>query len=184
MRFSFLFLILVIIMSCQKAEKPSELKYFDLAGLMKTQIEWLNKNKPAVKKSILLGKDAENIQMDSLDWEKELALFVQADINKKAYVKSYAVREAGSEVEYVLNSGESLPVKTMKVLFDAEKEPQSVIITTETSNYLLNAKRKLELRLQGNQLKSYHIRSEQKLFVGDTENIEVSGEIISGQAIR
>lgn len=178
MRLSLLFVVILTVMSCQKTEKTSELKYFDLAGLMKTQIELLKESKPPVKKSILLGNETEEITVDSLDWDKELALFVQADINKKAYTKSYVIKQNGDETEYVLNSGESLPVKKMKVQFNTAKEPENVEIITETSNYLLNARRTLQLTFQNYRLKSYHIRSDQKLFVGDPENIQVSGEIL------
>lgn len=179
MRLSLFLLLLVLNWSCQKATKASELSYFDLAGLMQAQIGHLKKENPAVIKNIILGEQQEEVSLDSLDWEKELALFVQADINKRAYAKSYTVIEKGNETEYKLSSGESLPVRNMRVVFNPDKTVSHIYISTATSNYLMESQRKLDLSFENGRLTTYGIHSEQELFIGDPEKIEISGRIVS-----
>lgn len=178
MRLSLVLVFLLLNLSCQKAQQAAEINYFDLAGLMKQQIEYFKKEKPGVFKKIILGDKTEELNLDSLDWEKELALFVQADINKRAYSKSYSTIQKENETEYKLTSGESLPVTSMRIIFGPRKKLKQIYIITVTSNYLMEAQRKLSLSFENGGIKSYGVNSEQELFIGDPEKLEISGKII------
>ncbi len=176
-RLVFVLLISAWFLSCRKSSDTNAATYFDLAGTIKTQIALLSNEKPAVTKEVNLSGKKEVKTLNELDWEKELALFVQADINKNAYQKSYSVIDSDSLVTYRLREGESLPVKEMVISFAPSKLPREITVVTVTSNFLLNARRTLRCSFTGGRLSSYAIQSEQKLFIGQPDLISVSGHM-------
>ncbi len=51
------------------------------------------------------------LNTNKIDWQKELELFLQADLNKQSYQLSYNKEETPQMAVYTLKEGEKLPVK-------------------------------------------------------------------------
>jgi len=92
MRLIILFLLSVLTIACQPESVKERAKvdyFFDLEAFMNQEIERLNEAQPRIEKRIVLSGKTEVKQFDSLDYERELAVFVKADINKVAWVDKY-----------------------------------------------------------------------------------------------
>jgi hypothetical protein len=168
--------ISILLVSCSQTETQNTIKtYFDLVGLVNHQIEILNKTQPLTHKNLLIGEKKETLNATKIDWQKELELFLQADINKQSYQLSYNKTETPNTLIYELKKGENLPVKTLKIIFDKDKSPQRIDALMQTNNYLYQSEKTLSMDFDKSQLKSYHIEGWQELFIGSKKGFEVTG---------
>ncbi|WP_428660778.1 hypothetical protein [Runella sp.] len=158
--------------------------YFDLKGFIETQITELNKRKPLVNKEMALGEEKENKQTTEIDWRQELELFIQADLNKKAYQLSYTIAQPTSTTYvYTLKNGEKLPVKSLKIVVDeVSKQPKLIEALLQEENRLYDSEKKLQLtctmRPEGIWLvKTYEISGFQHLSITDKKTFSVKGMI-------
>ena len=166
--------ISILLIGCSQAETQNTTKtYFDLEGLVNQQIKTLNKTQPLTLKNLLIGEKKETLNTTKIDWQKELELFLQADLNKQAYQLSYNKTEMPSMLVYELKKGENLPVKSLRIVFDADKTPQRIDALMQVSNY--QSEKTLSMDFDKSQLKSYHIEGWQELFVGSKKGFEVNG---------
>lgn len=166
--------ISILLIGCSQAETQNTTKtYFDLEGLVNQQIKTLNKTQPLTLKNLLIGEKKETLNTTKIDWQKELELFLQADLNKQSYQLSYNKTEMPSMLVYELKKGENLPVKSLRIVFDADKTPQRIDALMQVSNY--QSEKTLSMDFDKSQLKSYHIEGWQELFVGSKKGFEVNG---------
>ena len=113
-----LLFISLLLIGCTESEKPNSTKiYFDLAGLVNQQVIELNKNQPLTHKNLAIEEKKEVLNTNKIDWQKELELFLQADLNKQSYQLSYNKEETPQMAVYTLKEGENLPVKSLKIIF-------------------------------------------------------------------
>jgi len=114
-----LLFISLLLVGCTESETQNSTKtYLDLAGLVNKQITELNKNQPPTHKILVIEEKKEVLNTNKIDWQKELELFLQADINKQSYQLSYNKEETLQMALYTLKEGENLPVKSLKIIFD------------------------------------------------------------------
>ncbi|RDB02347.1 hypothetical protein DVG78_29160 [Runella aurantiaca] len=158
--------------------------YFDLKGFIEKQISELNKRKPLVNKEMSLDDKQEHKQTNEIDWRQELELFTQADLNKQAYQLSYTISQpTTSTYVYTLKSGETLPVKSLKIVLDeVSKQPKLVEALLQEENRLYDSEKKLQLtctmRPEGVWLvKTYEINGFQHLTITDKKTFSVKGTI-------
>jgi len=117
-----LLFISLLLIGCTESETQNATKtYFDLAGLVNQQIAELNKNQPLTHKNLEIEDKKEVLNTNKIDWQKELELFLQADLNKQSYQLSYNKEETPQMAVYTLKEGEKLPVKSLKIIFDEDK---------------------------------------------------------------
>jgi hypothetical protein len=152
-------------------------KYYDLKGLVERQIEALKTEKPKVQKNILVNESTENQTVDSLDWSKELEFFIQADLNKPAFVSSYRVDSSSMSVKYFLKETEKLPVKFLEVNRMGE-DGVEIRALVSNSNYLYDTERNLKLSLKQGQLIDYQIDGFQKVVFGKKKMFKVMGKVL------
>lgn len=152
-------------------------KYYDLKGLVERQIEALKTEKPRVQKDILVNESSENQTVDSLDWSKELEFFVQADLNKPAFVSSYQVDSSSMGVKYILKDSEKLPVKFLDIRRMGE-DGINVEALVSNTNYLYDTERHLQLSLKQGQLLDYQIDGFQKVVFGKKKMFKVMGKVL------
>lgn len=168
--------ISILLIGCSQAETQNTTKtYFDLTGLVNQQIKTLNKTQPLTLKNLLMGEKKETLNTSKIDWQKELELFLQADLNKQSYQLSYNKIEMPSMLIYELKKDENLPVKSLRIVFDADKTPQRIDALMQVNNYLYQSEKTLSMDFDKSQLKSYHIEGWQELFVGSKKGFEVNG---------
>ena len=170
--------LMIGLSACQTESAEIKVKkYYDLKGLVERQIEALKSEKPKVQKDILVNEIAENQTVDSLDWSKELEFFVQADLNKPAFVSSYRVDSASMGVKYFLKESENLPVKFLEVNRMGE-DGVEIKALVANNNYLYDTERNLRLSLKQGQLIDYQIDGFQKVVFGKKKIFKVSGKIL------
>jgi hypothetical protein len=82
--------------SDQKPETTGKQAYFDLQGYFKKEIARLQKINPWVNKTVETNGRAEHKNIKIADWTQELAIFVDADINKTSWRGSFNVSKTDS----------------------------------------------------------------------------------------
>jgi ABC-type uncharacterized transport system auxiliary subunit len=172
-----LLIFCALLSACNEEVKENQTnKYFDLKGLIERQIKTLNKQKPVVQKTILMSENSENQVVKTIDWAKELELFIQADLNKPAFIQSYQVDSSSTSVKYTLKETENLPVKYLNITkVGADRINIEALVNNE--NYLYETERHLTLSLKNNQVTHYQIGGFQKIVFGDKKNFKINGVI-------
>jgi hypothetical protein len=172
-------LCLVATMSaCQSGSAEMEVKkYYDLKGLVERQIKALKLEKPKIKKSISMNETLENQTIDSLDWSQELDFFIQADLNKPAFVSSYRTDSSTMGVKYFLKETENLPVKFLEINRLGE-DGIEIRALVNSHNYLYDTERNLKLSIKQGQLLDYQINGFQKVVFGEKKNFKIRGEVL------
>ena len=166
-----------LLSACNPEIRESKIKrYFDLKGLIETQIKTLNIQKPFVQKTVLMSEKSESQLVKTIDWAKELELFIQMDINKPAFIQSYQVDSSSMGVKYVLKNTEKLPVKYLMINRIGESG-FSVEALMSNENYLYQTERHLKLVIKNSELSDYQIEGFQKIVFGERKIFKINGVI-------
>jgi hypothetical protein len=174
---TFLLILTSIMFSCSKKDTNIQKKYFDLSGLIAREIVDLKKSNITISKTWMIDNITDNKTLDSIDFEKEFAFFLQSDINKSAYLKSYIEEKTDSSTTYKLISTENLPVKSILIKNGNNKSLNFIQIISSVDNYLYKTNSVYSLEMLNNQIVNYKIKSTQKLFWGKPQLTEVTGKI-------
>lgn len=177
--------VLLFLTSCDSAQERESkvMTYYDLKGFIESQVSSLNKEKPEVTKIMGVSGKNETLTSRNMDWKKELELFVQADINKPAYSKSYAITKPDSlTVLYKLKTEESLPVRYLKIEMDKiSGTPVVIQALLRSQNKLYQSEKNIEMHgsFQSGQwhLQTYTIKGYQKLATMDKKSFDVSAKV-------
>lgn len=170
-------LISLFFVSCKQEKPIANKKYFDLKGFSASIITELEIKKPEVTKVWQIGNQKETKSTKDIDWGKELSLFVDADLNKSAFVNSYSINETPKGVNYKLKPAESLLVKSMAVEDLEEKNSKLIRIETSTSNYLFKTNSKIMMKTKNGKLHEYSVYSIQKLFLSKPDTSSIEGKV-------
>jgi len=130
---------LLFFMSCCNTEqqKVQPQQYFDLKGYFQQEAARLNKTKPLVLKTVSVNDSTESKKIRIADWNKELANFSDADINKSAWLGSFKVEKSGQQEIYSSNDDKVL-VKKLEIS-QKNNKIASIKILLNTSNYLYHS---------------------------------------------
>ncbi len=95
--------------------------FFDLKGYMSQQVEGLKASKPRVKKRVSINGKSEEQLSDHINFEEELAIFMNSDINKPAWSDKYSKDSsfAGGQLQNIryLAKEENLKTQMLQVSF-------------------------------------------------------------------
>ena len=172
-----LLIFCVLLNACNPEIREGETKrYFDLKGLIETQIKTLNTQKPFVQKTILMSEKSESHLVKTIDWAKELELFIQMDLNKPAFIQSYQVDSSSTSVNYKLKDNEKLPVKYL-IISRIGEGGISIEALVSNENYLYKTERNLKLSLKNNEVYDYQIQGFQKIVFGNKKTFKINGVI-------
>lgn len=171
-------LISLFFVSCKQENQVTNKKYFDLKGFSESIIKELEIKKPEVTKVWQIGNLKETNSTFDVDWNKELSLFVDADLNKRAFINSYIINETSKGVYYKLKPTESLLVKSMAVENLEEMDSKLIRIETSTSNYLFKTNSKILMKTKNGKLHEYSVYSIQKLFLSKPDTSSIVGKLI------
>jgi hypothetical protein len=165
------------------ATKQADKKYFDLIQFTDNQVHELYRQKLQVKKKIFLDGQTDQITSDTLNWEKELALFREADINSPSLRDSYDILEDKIRHTITYTAKESkLKVKEIKLVFDEQNQVdvvnvKQVKIFFSEDNQLYEVQRDLSMELKNNLLAAYSIKGFQKVILKDSLVYEISATV-------
>lgn len=139
------FLFLLLISGCTDSTQQNQPNiYYDVAGFVKQQIADLSLQKPLVSKSVLINKEQNQQAIHDINWNRELELFLQADINKPALRNSYQIARPDSlTYQYTLKSTEErLTVRSLLVQLDSlTRHPRRIEAVLQTNNPLYTSER-------------------------------------------
>lgn len=140
---------MLILSSCIDRDAPNQPNvYYDVAGFVKRQIADLSAQKPLVSKTVLVNEERSQQTTHDINWNRELELFTQADINKPALRNSYLVTRPDSMTyQYTLKkSEERLTVRLLRVQLDpTTRQPRRIEAALQTNNPLYSSERHLLL---------------------------------------
>jgi hypothetical protein len=182
-----LFLLSLFVCACVPTSDSSKVdkKYFDLTQFVQQQVNRLNAQKPNVKKQINLDGQTDEIQTDTLDWAKELALFSEADLNLPSLRDSYEIKEdkAKHTITYIAKE-EKQKVREINIVFGENSEIEKVnikeikIVFSE-DNQLYEIQRVMEMKLENNLLSAYSIKGFQKVILKDSLVYDIKATLVN-----
>lgn len=178
--------MMLLFFACDNpAETNQPNVYFDVAGYVKTQITALKRQNPTVEKQTRIKEKSQNQTVKNVDWNRELELFTQADINKPAFRNSYDVaRPDALTYRYTLKpTEEKLTVRSLTVQIDAQtRQPRLIEAVLRTQNLLYESERKLTLESgpgagAGWRVKQYKLTGFQQLTYFGKNDFFVQGRV-------
>jgi len=111
----------------KEAEANTDLSYFDVKGYFTKEISRLQKLNPEVNKTVSVNGVAENKTAKITDWAKELAIFVNADINKTSWKGSFETKEQDGTDSYT-SDNKKIPVKKVSITWHGQRAGKIEII--------------------------------------------------------
>lgn len=181
-----LFLAVIVSLSgCsdQDSEKDGEKVYYDLRGFIENQIVYMTEKRPEVTKTTFLNGESETSKTKDINWKKELELFLQADLNKPSYKRSYnIVRKDSSWYEYTLKPSANLPVRYLKITTGKNlNQPVYVKALIRVENKIYKSEKEIELtcayRNNLFELSAYSVKGYQKLIFLEEKSFRIDSKI-------
>ena len=187
MKHIFLLLSLAgLFFSCQPSPETTSVKtYYDLKGFLEKQVIGLNKQKPSVLKETKIGNSKDQKTTNAIDWNKELEIFLQTDLNKPAYKLSYVINRPDSTTyEYRLKDGEKMTVKYLKISVGLlSKQIEKLEAVVKQSNQLYHSEKQLLFTCAPAQngqwqIKTYEVSGFQQLAMAEKKTFSVKGIVL------
>lgn len=181
-RTRFLFVLLPFLWmtsACQEESAPTQKQlYFPLATYLQQEIVQLQKHPKRVHKTVILDGKSEVKVLSDLAWEKEWALFIESDLNKPAFDKSYDNLSDDGFRWYSLKIGEKLPVKKLKIQLDALDRPASIEIEMSQTNFLFDTQKKMHMNFSDGKVQTYSIEGTQRMRWGSPTHYQMVGILL------
>lgn len=174
-----LFVFMSLLLACQQQEQSVEKKlFFSIEDYFTEQIQILEQGNYSLEKSIDINDRKEVKQLKKVDYQMELASFIDNDINRPAWSDKYSV-------DSLLETGQlkmiayqaldnSLQVQNVTIYYTEKKEVEHISITSESDSVLSNSKKEMDYY----PLKHYHILSVETTKTGDVIKVEIDGRFI------
>ncbi|TVR80261.1 MAG: hypothetical protein EA412_04950 [Chitinophagaceae bacterium] len=144
-------MLLTLFTGCTEGDfdEDATLPHYDIRSLMKEVTEDLITRNPEVEKEIRLNGSVEVKRLQIDNWENELFIFTEADINRPSYVGKYSIDTiniaGGNILLHYVAKEENLTTKEMKVyLSDFHSKPDSLMIRTASENFLNQTTQKMK----------------------------------------
>lgn len=128
-------IIAVLWLAGCKSEKAPDVKmtYFDIRGFFAAESARLGEENPLIKKTVTDNGTSESKAVNIPNWQNELSLFFESDINKPSWKNSYQIEDNGTTVIYTAIDPD---VRTRKLIIT--KLPGGQIKHIEISNKTTN----------------------------------------------
>jgi hypothetical protein len=176
-------LLVLILLSCDSGKsEETEGDFYNLKGFVTGQIELLTELRPTVNKKMMVGDSVETRETVSIDWEKELELFAQADLNRPANRLIYETIQDSTSITYTLKKDEDAPVRFLKITLNANSEnPVKVEAKLNTKNQLYESEKNLLLNareVDGQwRIQSYKVSGFQDLVISERKPFQIEAVI-------
>lgn len=142
---SFVAAILMLFVIALPSCKPDNLKegavneYFDIKGYFEKNIAQLKKQHHTVNKTVVHNGKSESKIVDINNWETELALFIESDINKPAWRGGYIIESNAEEITYVAKRNTNLRTRRIVITKTKQGGIKQIWILNETDNALYSS---------------------------------------------
>jgi len=126
--------------ACQQKEiSKKQIEYVDLRGYFNAEANRLNAQKLTFTKTVCINRKKESKLLNkSIDWEKELSVFKEADINKPAFKGMYHIGRMPNKTVYTALNKKNL-VQRIEVDWGLSKKPIGIRIFQLTKNMIYRA---------------------------------------------
>lgn len=172
--------LMASLFSCsQEPPRTIKITFYNWKTFFQTELNRLNTQKPAIHKSIILNGKKEEKTLHDINFENELSLFLDADLNKPAFENSYDNLSENNLIWYSLKKDENLKVKMVQIQLDAQELPENVSIIIEEKNFLFTSEKKMHLNFHEGQLQTYSIEGTQKLAWLDPTSFKMLGVVLA-----
>lgn len=172
-----LLFLLTTLLSCQGDlsgdSTSNQGDFFDLKNFFKTEFQQLA-DKHKVEKTTRINGVEETKQFDKINFEEELAVFLNSDINKISWLDKYQVdsvfntQNLLTEIRYTAID-EKLRTKKMVITY-AEDAVNSIYIRNASKNIITDAEQILDYSPKT----GYQISSRQKVIFSPEKNLAVT----------
>lgn len=174
MRIGVLFLLSFWIYSCSEPEvKSSQKHYADIKGFVESEVSRLSKSNTRVNKTVIQNGISESLTNLEVNWEDELALFSESDINKTAWQDSYSVIKKAENTEF-LALDSTLRTRLIITRQNKNKEIVYLQIRNRTKNNLYKTDEVLTYIPDS----VYSIIKDQKVIFLGKNRFEIRGSLI------
>jgi len=165
----------LVFFSCnqrKESEANTNLLYFDIKGYFGKEINRLQKLTPTVKKTVSVNGAVEDKSIKINDWNKELAIFVDADINKTSWKGSFNSSKTDT-TENFISTNKKIPVKNISIQRKGNQVLKlEIIIANQNILYSSND----TLTYYPDSL--YQIKKQQKIELLKVKNYQISGRFL------
>ncbi|MBC5994068.1 hypothetical protein [Pontibacter cellulosilyticus] len=183
-----LLVVLLAFTACERPTPPAvneDGAAYDLTQYLQEQKARMQAQKPMVLKTVTTeNKPSETVETDEINWEDELSVFEQLDLNKPTLAEYYTkevfeLESGGYAVEYKkLEESEPL-VHYLYLSFAPNRQLMEVNAILQDQNPLFFSRRKVQLQAEpgtGN-ISSYSIKGVQKLIFSDSLHYKVDANL-------
>ena len=183
-----LVLLLATTTACERPTPPTTAEAeasYDLTTYLQQEIARLQAEQPMVLKSVTTeGIETETIETSEVDWEDELAVFEQADLNRPAlqeyYTKQEQVLDNGSiVVEYNRVEDAEPLVHYLRLELTPDRRLKQLNALIQDENVLFYSRRNVQMSADpasGN-ISGYKVEGVQKLILSDSLHYRVDANL-------
>jgi hypothetical protein len=176
-----LFSLLAFLQACQTPESTTKVNYYyDLEQKVNEQIKLLKSSPVMFQKATFAEGRTETRDVNDISWEKELAFFLHANINKSALRGLYKETQMTSgDTLFKTYEATNPNLKVEKLIIGVSKSTQefwSVQAKISSDNYLYSTQRELKMYCSNNKLQSYYIKGRQKMIFSKPEYFEIKAK--------
>ncbi|NME72053.1 hypothetical protein [Flammeovirga aprica] len=166
-----------------KVQDSEEVYNFDLTSVVDSAVKDLSRRAPSVEKKITYDGKENSLASSEINWEEELEVFEDADINKpilrNSYEKTTQNKSNGGTLTRFEASGPRELVRWVEVEKDSNGDILKIAFKMLTDNSLYATEKEGELVFsEGQKLKSYAVEGTQSIvFLGD-KHYAVKGNLV------
>jgi len=188
-RIPILFLgLLLATTACERPTPPTAAEAeasYNLTAYLQRQKQLLQAEKPMVLKSVATeGQPVETIETSAIDWQDELAVFEETDLNRPALQEYYSKKEQVLEdgrivVEYNRAEDAEPLVHYLRLELTPERKLRQLNALIQDQNVLFYTRRNVQLTADsasGN-ISGYRISGVQKLVLSDSLHYRVDANL-------
>lgn len=176
----FIFLAFVGLFSaCNEAEKSIDTaSFFSIENYFNEQIEILKKGIFQLEKTIVINERKETKKIENINYQIELAPFIDNDINKPAWSDKYSIDsliESGQLKTITYQALEaSLKTQSLSIHFVENERVEYISITAKSHSVLSDSEKKLDYY----PLTRYNILSKETTKTGDVVEVAIAGRFV------
>lgn len=173
--YSFLAVILFSLNSCTDKNKPQkQYYYFDLEGFFEKEAVRLQHRNSEILKSVSHNGIREDKKLKISNWNEELELFMNSDINKAAWKTGYNIRKTGNLIIYNARDS-SFKTRRIEIEQSPEGKVSRIRILSHVKNYLYTASDQLDYKPN----EGYSISKNRKVLLLGKNNYKINGKFIT-----
>lgn len=176
-KYSIGLLALITLFSCGTKQEAAQGHLFRLPAYMKGQIAALKKANPSISKTLVWGEELRSAEEDSVDWDRELALWERMDLNRTEWASTFdsAVKTTPDGGRFVLyeTSAQKPALRSVSLLYNNHMELLVIEADWEEHNFWMHRSYRLSY-LPG---KGYNVKGWQQALWEERKEFEIFADI-------